>query len=198
MISNRAKVVLRGAGVALREMKALDVQPIHSFDVPYSGFGLTGKTGLGKTWALVQFFGAVVDEIVGDGPNSRECVPARFSFWVNWPDQAECLKRMVSGNGDGQDLNEFIERAQTCQYLFLDDLGQERIKGAEDYSLGVLKEIIDHRHRNDLPLFWTSNLTVPQLANLYGSRIVSRMMEAWPPVQVQGKDLRLSGMAVSQ
>ena len=88
------------------------------------------------------------------------------------------------------DAGDRVDDLRGCRFLFVDDLGQERIKGDDDWSLGAIKEILDHRYRADLPTFITSNLGVDKLSLVYGSRIVSRMLDAWPVVDFGNKNLR--------
>jgi DNA replication protein DnaC len=182
-------------GVGAREMGSLDLEPIHSLPEIRTGYGLWGDTGTGKTWAFVQVAAALIQRhVMFSAVPSEARLPAEgFLVWVNWPERAESLKRMVIGGG--QDLAIWVRRCKSTRYLFLDDLGRERIKDESDYSLGLLTEILDARYRANKPTWWTSNLSPDELASLYKSRLASRILSAWPPYHVEGSDMRLGGTA---
>ncbi len=186
----------RTIGVAPSELVALGVAPIHRLPDAPRGFGLTGSTGRGKTFALVQHLAGIVDRIVAAAPDPEQATLPVYAYavWVNWPDQAETLKRMVA-RSSSHELDLWIERVHEAQILVLDDLGQERIKGEEDYATGLLREILDRRYRQGQALYWTSNLNAEGLTKLYGARTISRLLDAWPPTPVQGQDLRIQRLA---
>lgn len=181
-------------GIASEELRALDAPAIHP--VPdRKGYGLWGPTGVGKTWMLVQVAARILDaKHVRLRPDpSTALLPDSppWIMWVDWPEQAEILKRKVVGGGSG--INAWVDRCKEVRFLFLDDLGRERLKGNDDYALGVLSEIISSRYRSQKAIYWTTNKGPEDLISLYGSRLASRLLSAWPPFQVDGQDLRLAG-----
>jgi len=189
---DRTRFLLKQLGLSLVEARAVDAEPIHLVQDRPKGFGLIGGTGLGKTWALARHLGLQVQQRVETAPDpARATLPHLFARWRNWPGTAEDLKRWVA-LGYTEDIADQVEQLATCRQLYLDDLGQERIVGAEDYALGVLREVLDRRQREGLPVFWTSNLDAPGLLRVYGARTASRLLGAWPPVKMQGPDLRLT------
>ena len=192
---SRTRFLLKQIGLSERELSALALDPIHEpLDLP-TGFGLIGSTGVGKTWCLARRIGLTVQaQVEGAHDPSSARLPNRFARWRNWPDMAEVLKNWVSQDW-GDDVAELVDVLSTCRELYLDDLGQERIAKADDYSLGFLRNILDARYRDNLPVFWTSNLTPTALNQVYGARTVSRLLSAWPAVLVKGPDLRLGGRA---
>lgn len=180
-------------GLAPRELEALKAAPIHRLVENDAGFGVIGDIGVGKTWALARYVADLVEQAVRDAedPEWMRLPAFGFAVWVNWPERAESLKRSFFYR-DKREMEDWIERAKTAARLFLDDLGRERSKGEDDYSFAVLSEIIDHRYRYRLPVFWTSNLTKPEeFSAAYSARFVSRLLGTWPPVLLQGQDLRL-------
>ena len=182
-------------GLAPRELRALELTPFRTVrDVP-TGYGLIGGTGVGKTFALVRHAADRVEQIVQACPLPSEArLPFAWATWENWPERAEEIKRLSTKQG--RDLEEWIQRAKVATCLYLDDLGRERIKGEDDFSLGVLAEIVDHRYRQGSPVFWTSNLGSPdEFGKIYPGRMVSRLLSTWPPFLLRGEDLRLSAGA---
>lgn len=189
----RFLLALPQVGLSREELGALDVDPI--IPTPErKGFGLIGPTGNGKSWALARVVAQILDAHVRlrSDPNTAT-LPSEPAWivWCNWPEQAEILKRQVIGGSHL--VSAWVARCKDVRNLFLDDLGGERLKGADDYSLGVLSEILDARYRSSRPVYWTSNLSPEDLPARYGSRLASRLLSAWPPFRVDGPDLRLGG-----
>ena len=182
--------LLSQSGLSRIELQNLQLDPILKFDIVSTGFGLVGPTGTGKTIALARMAADYTELLVGDRGEGARYPCGDAILWMNWPESAELFKRWAVG-GDPEHSEGIIERAKDVGYLYLDDLGQERSKGEEDLSTGILKEILDSRYRDGKPVFWTSNLDKVALANFYGARTVSRMAEAWPGQRVTGVDMRL-------
>lgn len=184
---------LRALGVASHELRALNAKPMHPLPLDRDGFGIIGGTGVGKTWALVQALGADLDEIVTSSLDPATAMrPAGYAAWVNWPDQAEGVKGMLSQDYNA-DVEDLASRWEHVGRLFIDDLGAERIVGERDFSLALLRRVLDARYRHERATYWTSNLGLKALSGLYGSRLMSRVCEAWPAVVLRGSDLRLRG-----
>ncbi len=179
-------------GLAPRELKALDLTPFRTMQDGPTGFGLVGGTGVGKTFTMVRHVADRVEKIVQASPLPSEArLPFAYACWENWPERAEEIKRLSTK--PGTDLEEWIYRVKGAAYLYLDDLGRERVRSEDDLSLGVLKEIIDHRYRHGSPVLWTSNMVGPtEFGKIYPAHMVSRLLGTWPPLLVRGKDLRLS------
>jgi DNA replication protein DnaC len=189
----RTNYLLRLCGLEARELRNLKLAPIHQLPTSLKGFGLVGPTGRGKTVALAQHLAARVHLVVANSSAPEIAIlPFKFAKWVNWPGMADRLKEL-SAQGFWSDLQALMDGFSTCSSLYLDDLGQERIRGEEDLALGYLRGILDARYRAELAVFWASNLDGKALSATYGSRTVSRMLEAWPPVRIEGKDLRMEG-----
>lgn len=189
-LHERAKELLAITGVGRHEIESAELAPVLKFQFVDTGFGLVGSTGTGKTVAMARVLAEFVQKVVDrKGPEARFDFGA-VPFWVNWPEQAEIIKRASVGK-DHNFLSNWVEKAKDRDFLFLDDLGQERVRGEDDLALGTLREILDYRYRNQMPVFWTSNLDRAALTTMYGARIVSRISEAWPGQIVTGIDLRL-------
>jgi hypothetical protein len=189
---DRTAFLLKQVGLSLLELPAVEADPLHLVQDRPAGFGLIGGTGLGKTWVMARRLGLQVQGMVEDDPTPDTArMPSRFARWRNWPEMAETLKRWIAQSYT-DDVADLVEDLVDCRQLYLDDLGQERIVGADDYALGILREVLDRRYRNQRPVFWTSNQPVPELTRLYGARTASRILSTWPPVVLKGPDLRLA------
>ena len=189
----RQLMTLPSIGLAPREAKAMLAPRIHVLPPAPGGMGVVGDVGTGKTWALAQHAADFVEGIVRSSPDpdtARIPWPQRLT-WVNWPERAEEVKRLSTKRGT--DLEEWLDRCKDSARVYLDDLGRERqTKGEDDYALGLLAEIIDHRYRYGLPIFWSSNLTTrEEFSSTYNARLVSRLLGTWPPVLIKGHDIRM-------
>lgn len=175
-------------GVGREELGALAEDPIHHLPKDGRGFGLWGDTGNGKTWAMVRVAADLVERHVrfSSFPDAA-VLDFGWLTWANWPEQANLCKRKALS------IDGWVSRVKAGRYLFLDDLGGEVLKGSDDYSLGILKEVLDARYRASKATWWTSNLAPEGLVDLYGSRLASRLLSAWKPYRVDGPDFRLMG-----
>ena len=190
----RALLTLPAVGLAPREVRALDLPPIHHLPDKPSGFGLAGNTGIGKTFALARHLAERVESVVcASSDPETALIPSNHRIrWINWPEKSEEIKRLVMRSGDV--LDDWVFAVKWAAHLYLDDLGRERCKGDDDYSLALLTEILDHRYRNGLPVYWTSNRMPDELCSYYPSRLTSRLLSTWPPYVLYGKDLRLANL----
>jgi DNA replication protein DnaC len=186
---NRIALILRGCGMRQHE---IDDSRLPALGVRLdgdNGCGLVGDTGTGKTAAMARHLRRWVTALVERAENPEAAVaPFNFAVWANWPTAAEKIKQLSTG--DSYALGLMIEDMATCGILYLDDLGAERVRGEDDLALGHLRVILDERYRNGRPLFWTSNLQPEEMDRVYGARTMSRLLSAWPPKRVEGKDLR--------
>jgi hypothetical protein len=77
------------------------------------------------------------------------------------------------------------------QRLVLDDFGVEFLdKGG--FLRSLIDEIIQERHRRELPTVISANLSVPEFVERYGRRVVDRIAESGTPVVCEGKSFRTS------
>jgi DNA replication protein DnaC len=192
---NRTRVILTNIGLCEVELEHVEREFLHQVQDRPAGFGLIGTAGVGKTIHLARrLFLAVQDCVEDSGRLARTTVPHRFARWRNWVETAETLKFWIS-HDFSDDVAELVEQLSECRELYLDDVGQERIVGPDDYALGLLRSILDARYRAKLPVFWTSNLEIRDLNKIYGTRTISRLVSAWPPIPLKGPDLRLARRA---
>lgn len=194
----RTRHLLAQAGLAPREMDALDYPDRHHLPETSNGFGLIGTvSGTGKTWAMALRVGRLVEAAVRmqpeparaklcwvDGDVARD----RRILWTNWHEQVEDIHRR---RFDDVWIDAWSEWAEWVPLLVLDDLGRERYEGAKDPARAVLVRVLDCRHRCKLPVLWTGNITVGELTAFYGAALASRILGSWPAYEVEGQDMRL-------
>jgi DNA replication protein DnaC len=76
--------------------------------------------------------------------------------------------------------------------LFIDDIGAEKMT---DFVAETMHVIINHRYNNRMPVIFTSNFPVSDLANhlggLAGERIASRIVQECDIIELTGDDKRM-------
>lgn len=80
-----------------------------------------------------------------------------------------------------------INRAVKADVLILDDLGAQQDTTWTEQELFAL---VDHRNRNGLCTFITSNETLSDLEKYVGTRVVSRIVGMTQGIKVEGRDYR--------
>lgn len=84
-------------------------------------------------------------------------------------------------------INEFSNR----KLVILDDLGGMRVKGASDYSVDMIYEIIDARYSWKRQTIITSNKSVSEISQSFDDRIASRIIGMCEIIELSGEDRRL-------
>jgi len=141
------------------------IKKIKDFDKNTS-FVFYGGTGTGKTTLLYAHL--MKNEISG--------------FYVNnWISILDTLK---AGFGDNSNT---IEQFLKSDFLFIDDLGAEKIS---DWGIEQLYKIINHRYENMLVTGITTNLNFETLSKRYGDRITSRIKETYKFVLINSERWR--------
>src|ERR1700743_235167 len=148
------------------------------------GIMLAGNFGVGKTW-MMQLF----------QKNQRQCFNVRSAKYI-----ADTFER------EGEDsfyefinpiknpFNDMDSFLQTNSGLCVDDIGTEDIKnhfGNKKNVIGDLIELRYSRRTTGVMFHGTTNLTVEQLSEFYGGRVVSRMREIFNFIELPGKDRRV-------
>lgn len=87
-----------------------------------------------------------------------------------------------------------LNNISSVDFLFIDDLGVERVaKGEQDLWLQEkMYEIINTRYNNKSPIIFTSNLSLRELIETRGidERTVDRIMEMTEPMKIEGNSFR--------
>jgi DNA replication protein DnaC len=84
--------------------------------------------------------------------------------------------RSTYGRTDGPSENEVLRKYADVRVLILDDLGAEHVSGS-GWLEDRLYQIIGQRHREKLPIIFTSNLNIQQIGERVGERIAWRIVE---------------------
>lgn len=146
------------------------------------GILVAGNCGVGKTWLMRLF-----------SKNQRQVF------------QVHSAKTIANSYVDAGAENTFIEPVKNaindaqnffhpCAGLCIDDLGTEDVKVHFGNKKNVLGDLIELRYSKGYTgalLHGTTNLTVDQLNQFYGTRVVSRMREIFNFVVLYGADRRV-------
>lgn len=141
------------------------------------GLLLMGHYGTGKTGLLIGALRAVAEQWAGPR------VPARSIRLVDAPALFSTLR---GGFDDGGYLRT-LERHQRVSLLALDDLGAEK---PSEWVREQSYAIVNYRYEHQLPIWGTSNLALPALADRLGERTVWRLSETCTVIDVVGPNWR--------
>ncbi len=129
---------------ALRFFQEFQQSP-HEF---HKGLYLEGSFGVGKTYLL----GALANALAEKGFSTT---------LVHFPSFAVKMKSSISSNSTG----ELIDAVKKAPILMLDDIGADQMSSwFRDDVLGV---ILQYRMQEELPTFFSSNLSLKQLEEEY-------------------------------
>lgn len=136
------------------------------------GLFLTGGNGTGKTHLAI----AVMRELIlGDHLNC---------YFIKLPELLLDIRERIRG---GESEKEVIREYKNYDYLFLDELGVEKVS---EWVLQDLYLILDGRSGALKPTIITSNLGLEEIEEHIGSRFVSRIVEMCKSVVMEFEDWR--------
>lgn len=175
--------------VALYQQKCSELIParFNKIDMPLVSLGYAKKSlyfygdiGSGKTYKIYQFVRTLIYHKVFR--QERIGVVKIYTAPALLESIKACFAHSAVTNSE-----EYIQSIKTCNYLFLDDLGTEKVT---DWVLEKFNDIVNYRYENSLHLTVSSNLQLPQIEKHLGSRVYSRLQSMCIPVEVKGKDRR--------
>ncbi len=130
-----------------------------------------GNVGTGKSFAAACIANYLLDR----------GVPVMMTSFVK-------LLSLIQ-NGDEKEAD-IISRLNSAKLVIFDDLGAER---NTDYALEKIYNIIDSRYQRELPIIFTTNLTITEMKNETDNRykrIYDRVFENIYPMQFTGQSWR--------
>ena len=137
------------------------------------GLFVSGGVGLGKTFLLSAICNSLTEARVP-------------TLYVVFSDLIGAIRDSFNPEST-QSESRIMNATKEARVLILDDLGAEHVT---DFVTNRLFDIINFRCNHGLPLVVSSNLGATQIAELYGPRIASRLMEMCEPVTLVGEDIR--------
>lgn len=158
--------------------KSYDPTEKQSYETALRGIYLFGPPGVGKTHLMFAVFNQLRERDVA-------CLVVRSD---------SLFDRMRHLLADGQDLEPFLETLATVPVLGLDEFAQER---ANDFTMEKLFRIVNHRFHSNLPTWFTSNYSPPDIYRKRGEDISdtaaplrSRVMAMCKLAKLDGPDAR--------
>ena len=153
-------------------------EPYEETQEPESWF-LHGAVGVGKTCLAVGYAYEMVQ---------AHLTPARF---VTLPAMMSEIRSCYDDGGPSE--KEVLKQYKETELLILDDMGAEHTTSTNWLS-DRLYQILGDRHDQLRPTVMTSNLSIYELAGIYGDRITSRINEMCNNgnnvMHIEGRNLR--------
>ena len=149
------------------------------------GIYLYGDKGTGKTHLTACMANALIQK--------RKQV-----LFTNFAEISKLLKGTFGKKNESE--AEYINRLATIDFLFIDDLGTERVQ-TKDGDLWLQEKVFDvlnKRYNNRKPTIFTSNYSIPELISERGiaERTVDRIVEMSSAVlKIEGETYRLKARA---
>lgn len=145
--------------------------------VPES-FLFYGESGLGKTFLS----NCIAKEVMEQGLSV-------FYLTVNELYQQILSPYLMSGEADVRwKLQSVYDLIYQADLLILDDLGTEL---TNSFTVSQLFEIVNRRMLSNLATIISSNLSLQQLQERYGDRIVSRIVDRYELCRFYGRNIRV-------
>lgn len=152
------------------------------------GIYLYGDKGTGKTHLTACMANALI--------RKRKQV-----LFTNFAEISKLLRSTFGKRNESE--AEYIERLATIDFLFIDDLGTERVQ-TKDGDLWLQEKIFDvlnKRYNNRKPTIFTSNYSIAELISERGlmDKTVDRIAEMSSAVlKVEGKSFRMKARAAAE
>ena len=162
-----------------RRMKAIAKQFLA--DGKATGMGFFGKPGTGKTHICI----AACQEYT-----RKQCLPHHYFSYRRE------IQRLKAVYYEAEPYGRLMERWQTCQMLYMDDLlkfAQDARGGFLGQELQILYDIINARYINRVKTIFSSEYTVSELCEI-DSALGSRIYEMISPygMKCEGKNRRIA------
>lgn len=134
---------------------------------------LTGKPGVGKT----HLSEAVGNALIKNG------------YTVLYQTANNIFSKLVEYKfGEAKKYNDYIENIITVDLLIIDDLGIESINAPR---IEEMFTIINERMIRNNPIIISTNLSIQDIINTYGDRIISRISGNSRMYKIDGEDIRV-------
>lgn len=171
-----------------REMKAQAVKYLNEHQPGGIGFGLFGKSGMGKTHICL----AVCQEL------TKHFHEPHYYFSY----RAEIPNLVKASRSYSDDYDAAMKKWKTCQNLYIDDLFKfsgrvesGKLVAIDRDELKVVFDLINARYLNHLTTLFSSEYSVGNLARI-DEALGSRIYEMVNPyaLRVEGQNQRLAGV----
>lgn len=135
------------------------------------GLLLHGSVGTGKTFASACISNYLME-------NGKTVLVMNLGLYL--------IKLKKEWDEAESNVLDYVKR---CDLLVIDDFGVEKIT---EFVLDKAFALIDTRYRAEKPLIITTNLSLNEITEKFGSRISDRLQEMCYPLRVEGQSKRLN------
>lgn len=148
-----------------------------------SGYGIYiyGDKGCGKT----HLTACMVNELIKQG---------RPVMFTNFFEISQIIRNTFNKTNESE--IDMIEKISNIDFLFIDDLGTEKVSnnGEDNWLQGKIFEILNKRYNNKKPTIFTSNYSLQELISNRGimDKTVDRILEMSSLIlKIEGKSYRM-------
>lgn len=142
-------------------------------NMSHNSIFITGKTGVGKT----HLSEAVGNELIKNG------------YTVLYQTSNNLFNKLVEYKfSEVKKYNDYIENVINVDMLIIDDLGTESVNGPKVEEIFT---IINERMIRNNPIIISTNLSIQDVINRYGDRVLSRIAGNSKMYKIEGEDIRV-------
>jgi DNA replication protein DnaC len=144
------------------------------------GLLLSGGVGTGKTTLLVALIRSLQERLIKQKRAVRLVTVPDFlrELRAGFEPQRQAL---------GESYSRMLDQYRTCGVLVFDDLGAERMT---EWVSEQFYMLVNHRYRQRLPIFASSNWSREELAQRLDRRVLDRLRETCTMIEVVGPNWR--------
>lgn len=151
---------------------------------PHENYYIYGPVGSGKTHLMYGLVNYLFFERAVNKPSRIE---TPWMVIKNFTELLTEAKSQFNNDNNGGSFRDLVEDLKSCQYLFIDDIGAEKIT---DWSIEFLYMILNHRCNVAKHIVCTTNFDLNQLSANLDDRLASRLYAMCRQIKLNGKDRR--------
>lgn len=151
---------------------------ISSVNKPEDSYFIHGDVGVGKTYLMAVLCKLTIFNSIIKGNNHS----------IRWISIGNALAILKDYYSRGESVGEFKKNLLLTDYLFIDDMGLDKLT---EWSLEEIYNLINDRYINERHICLTSNYDLNDLADRIDDRVSSRLHEMCTIIRLKGKDRRL-------
>lgn len=150
-------------------------------------------TGNGKTVLSLAILNQYTINCIEDKINNKNKSIKDICYFVRMGEYQRLYSKQFYGDDESNIKRfEYIRnRIKKCKLIVLDDFG---VRTSTDAFTNDIYDLLDYRLNNRMTTFFTSNIPINYIKNIYDERIMSRIYGLTTNVIVEGLDRRISNV----